>query len=323
MVFVLTFAGGEGAQIEQKPAEWVKPNAAQIRPVKARRVQQPLERNSVKAVHGKRMAARANVTAKKLANRGTKMDTAAANTKNAASANDNAPHSIKLIKSIAWPTRSTGHSVRARTRLKGTSFPVRKTAPLPVRKAVLQEISYSPQGVSIHVKERSLGDVLRQVEGEANIAFDIRDAALADIKISARIMASDWPKATLKLLDDFSRIDIWDEDRLSRVVLLGRGNYPTKYIRKTPRKVNSVKRIFSGKRYKRFLSEKKLRYLIRTPINKPLPASLIQDWEYRTFLKPFGIKTLEDLKNMNNTQTVRLEVRRQLRELEEQKRPKA
>ncbi|MFQ5717575.1 MAG: hypothetical protein ACE5GQ_10815, partial [Nitrospinales bacterium] len=218
----------------------------------------------------------------------------------------------------------TRHSARTRTRFNGESFLTRKTTPLPVRKAAPREISYSPQGVSIHVRERPLGDVLRQVEGEASISFDIRDNTLADLKISARIMASDWPKATLKLLDDFSRIDIWNKEQLSRVVLLGKGNYSTKPIRKAAsRKVNRVKRIFAGKKYKRFLSEEKLRRLIKTPINKPLPVALIQDWEYRTFLKQFGIESPKDLNDMNNTQMVRLEVRRQLRELRAQRTPEA
>ncbi|MFQ5717600.1 MAG: hypothetical protein ACE5GQ_10940, partial [Nitrospinales bacterium] len=110
MLFVFTFAGGEGAQTGQKPAAWVKLNAAARTPaVKAQRVQQRLERNSVKTAQSKRTAddattVQANVTAKKTANRETKMDTAAANTTNAASANGNAPHAIQLIKSMAWPT---------------------------------------------------------------------------------------------------------------------------------------------------------------------------------------------------------------------------
>lgn len=186
----------------------------------------------------------------------------------------------------------------------------------------LHEISSSRGKVTINVRDREWGEVLQRIQKESGIVFEFH-ARLKNLKITARISAPDWTSAARKLLEDFSRVEVWDKNRLSRVRLLGGGKHSPLSIQKTSRLIqlesveNKRKKIPRGKKYKIFLSENQLRELLETPIDPPIPTRLFHDMRYKKFLRQFGLESPRELKDMDNSLTVRLEVRRQLRELEE------
>ncbi|MFQ5671601.1 MAG: hypothetical protein ACE5G9_00770 [Nitrospinales bacterium] len=188
------------------------------------------------------------------------------------------------------------------------------------------EIRSFEKGVTIDVTERSLKDVLRRIQNDSGILFAVRDE-LGDITITARISAVDWTSAVKKLLEDFNKVELWDRGRLRRVWLLGGGDSVGRSIQKTAKVLDEAdqehkkKKIIRGRKYKIFLSEEELGEITKFPSIEPLPDYLIHDSRYRKFLRQFGLESLDDLKDMSNTLTVHLEVRRQLRELEERRQP--
>ncbi|MFQ5717091.1 MAG: hypothetical protein ACE5GQ_08315 [Nitrospinales bacterium] len=188
----------------------------------------------------------------------------------------------------------------------------------------LHEIRSSIEKVTINVRDRKLGEVLQQIQKESGIVFEF-NTRLKNLKITAHIFAPDWTSAVRKLLEDFSRVEVWDKNSLGRVRLLGGGNPSPLSIQKTSRLIklesvpNTKKKIPRGKKYKIFLSENQLRELLKAPIDQPIPTHLFHDVQYKRFLRQFGLESPQELKDMDNSLTVRLEVRRQLRELKEQR----
>ncbi|MFQ5716090.1 MAG: hypothetical protein ACE5GQ_03205 [Nitrospinales bacterium] len=182
------------------------------------------------------------------------------------------------------------------------------------------EIGSNQIGVAINVNNLELMDVLQRIQNESGINFVVHDD-LSGEKISARIKAADWTSAALKLLENFSRVEVWDEDGLSSVRLLKSEGYSTTpnpntdWTIKVKPAGKRTKHVMRGKKYEIFLSEKELLELIKAPSDTPIPAYFIKDLQYRKFLEQFGFESLEDVFDIHNTRTVRLEVRRQLKEL--------
>lgn len=88
-----------------------------------------------------------------------------------------------------------------------------------------REINSSPSGITVHVMNKSLLRVLQKIQNESGVLFEI-PKEMANATVTARFRARDWTSATLKLLEDFSRVEVWEDNRLSWVRLLNKGVYP-------------------------------------------------------------------------------------------------
>jgi len=90
--------------------------------------------------------------------------------------------------------------------------------------SIRHEISLSPQGIRIQVKDRLLHDVLQRIQNTTGIRFDLHPNVL-NVKVTANVFASDWKSAVRELLADFSKIGLWgDSLRSSKVRILQSGN---------------------------------------------------------------------------------------------------
>lgn len=183
-----------------------------------------------------------------------------------------------------------------------------------------REIESTSSGIRVYVINKPLLRVLQKIQNESGINFVVHDDLFGE-KISARFRARDWTSTALKLLEHFSRVEVWDEDGLSSVRLLKSDDYSaepnsnTDWTIKVKPAGKKTKHVMRGKKYEIFLSEKELLSLIKAPNDTPIPAYFIKDLQYRRFLEQFGFESLEDVFDIHNTRTVRLEVTRQLNEL--------
>ncbi|MFQ5673026.1 MAG: hypothetical protein ACE5G9_08020 [Nitrospinales bacterium] len=189
-----------------------------------------------------------------------------------------------------------------------------------------EEVGSSPRGIGIHVQNKLLRDVLQRIQNESGIHFQLQEKMLAD-SITANFVASDWTSAVRRMLRNFSRLEVWDEDGLSFVLLLKSEEYSTALnrnadwmikVKRTGNKGKKTKHVIRGRKFEIFLSEKELLELIKEPSDVPIPDYFIKDLQYRKFLEQFGFESLEDVFDIHNTRTVRLEVIRQLQELKKQ-----
>jgi len=185
------------------------------------------------------------------------------------------------------------------------------------------EVGSSPRGVGIHVQNKLLLDVLQRIQNASGIRFQIQEEMLAD-RITADFAAVDWTSAVRKMLRNFSRLEVWDEDGLSSVLLLKSEESSTASSRNTDwmikvkeagNKKKKARHVIRGRKFEIFLSEKELLELIKAPSDAPIPDYFIKNFQYRKFLEQFGFESLEDVFDIHNTRTVRLEVIRQLQEL--------
>jgi hypothetical protein len=96
-----------------------------------------------------------------------------------------------------------------------------KSRPTQYHEQPSWEITPTPIGVLIQVKDQPLPKVLQEINKMSNIRFDI-PSTLLDEKITAEIMAPTWTQATLRLLENFNRIDLWEGNNkaLSKVLLM-------------------------------------------------------------------------------------------------------
>ena len=167
-----------------------------------------------------------------------------------------------------------------------------------------------------------LGEVIQKYSKETGIRVRLSQKLQANGEIINRlysVMDRSW-------LDDFSRIEIFNEDTEKKEILLltshpgkasARLNLTSRAAKgaggKTPSRPTASTRnsfpIGNGDS----ISRTKLLKLIKGSYRSPLPVELYEDQEYHAFFAQFGVQTAEDLQNRNKAKKIRRAARRLLR----------
>ena len=203
---------------------------------------------------------------------------------------------------------------------------------LPVSGKSASGVATTTDGVSIRVKQIPLRDLLRSIESESGIRFQINESLLKD-SVTADIQADTWTEAVLDLLEDINRIELWqDDDHLASVRLLGNKewasvtgsatNSPTSNAGSTANSQSSSSANSGLTGNQITLSKEQLQILSKGPYRSPLPENLYHEAAYRQFLGKYGINTQEDLKDRRKAMRVRREARKQLRLIRKQEKAK-
>ncbi len=193
-------------------------------------------------------------------------------------------------------------------------------------------VATTSDGVSIRVKQIPLRDLLRSIESESGIRFQINESLFKD-SVTADIQADTWTEAVLDLLEDINRIELWqDDDHLASVRLLGNKewasvtssatNSPTSNAGSTANSQTSSSANSGLTGNQITLSKEQLQILSKGPYRSPLPENLYHEAAYRQFLGKYGINTQEDLKDRRKAMRVRREARKQLRLIRKQEKAK-
>ncbi len=72
------------------------------------------------------------------------------------------------------------------------------------------EVAVTPQAIRLHIKDRSLQEVLRYIQDVSGIRFSLPYTMLM-APITAEIEAPDWPTAVRQLLGPFQTAEVWQD----------------------------------------------------------------------------------------------------------------
>lgn len=105
-----------------------------------------------------------------------------------------------------------------------------------------REINVTSKGIKFDLEERPLADVLRWIQKESGIRFEVSEGLLEE-SIRARFLSPpDWTVAIRMLLRDFNKVELWDDDNhLTRVRILGSGTSESKIIRSSKYRSSDLK----------------------------------------------------------------------------------
>ena len=172
--------------------------------------------------------------------------------------------------------------------------------------------------IVIEIDNVSLGDVLNNIQSKSGIGFDVPNAMRAQI-IEAHVQAVDWKGALSLLLEEYSRIDVWEENQLKTVYLLKSNRFGDLFPSEIPASQNERgRRGFqpsSPVEDQILLTQDQARKVFSGGLRSPLSTDLLLDPELEDFLAEFGVENEEDLKDIKKAKRVRREARRQYRVL--------
>ena len=182
----------------------------------------------------------------------------------------------------------------------------------PFRQAYNQ-IKVTPEKISIEIDNVSLAEVLNNIESKSGIGFDVPYAMRNQI-IDAHVQAHDWKGALSILLEEFSRIDIWEGDQLKTVYLLKSNRtadfFPSEAPVAPPQRTQGSPQEPVTDEKAILLTQDQARKLFAGGFRSPLSNKLLLDPELKEFLAGYGIENEEDLKDVNKAKSVRREARK-------------
>lgn len=190
----------------------------------------------------------------------------------------------------------------------------------------LINIGPTETGVIIQVNNGLLIDVFQQIAKHTNIQIKIADQ-LSSQRINVNIRAQSWDSGIESLLEDFSKVIVWDEySKMENILILGTnglelpsGSANNVYVKRTPGNREAKKnKPGSG------LSIPKLKKLVQVQLGHSLPSSLFKDREIRRYLKLRGIHSLNDWKQSKKRRVLQFLAKRELIKLHynQQSKPK-
>ncbi len=87
-----------------------------------------------------------------------------------------------------------------------------------------KEVAVTKEGIHIKVQDLSLSELLQYIQNKSGIHFSIPNK-LREEHITANFKAKDWKAAISKILKEYNRAEILDQqNHLQRVLVLGKGN---------------------------------------------------------------------------------------------------
>jgi len=86
-------------------------------------------------------------------------------------------------------------------------------------------INSTPKGIQLHFRDYPLGEILKNIHDESGIRFNL-SPQMAKKLISIDIEAKHWKNSVRKLIEDFSRVEVWtNHPKTSRIWLLESNPY--------------------------------------------------------------------------------------------------
>ena len=86
-------------------------------------------------------------------------------------------------------------------------------------------INSTPKGIQLHFRDYPLGEILKNIHDESGIRFNL-SPQMAKKPISIDIEAKHWKNSVRKLIEDFSRVEVWtNHPKTSRIWLLESNPY--------------------------------------------------------------------------------------------------
>lgn len=69
-------------------------------------------------------------------------------------------------------------------------------------------INSTPKGIQLHFRDYPLGEILKNIHDETGIRFNL-SSRMAKKIISVDIKAKHWKSSVRKLIEDYSRVEVW------------------------------------------------------------------------------------------------------------------
>ena len=69
-------------------------------------------------------------------------------------------------------------------------------------------INSTPKGIQLHFRDYPLGEILKNIHDETGIRFNL-SPRMAKKPISIDIEAKHWKNSVRKLIEDYSRVEVW------------------------------------------------------------------------------------------------------------------
>jgi type II secretory pathway component GspD/PulD (secretin) len=86
-------------------------------------------------------------------------------------------------------------------------------------------INSTPKGIQMHFREYPLGEILKNIHDETGIHFNI-SPQMAKKLISVSIEAKHWKNSVLKLVEDYSRVEVWtNQPKTSQIWIIESNPY--------------------------------------------------------------------------------------------------
>ena len=86
-------------------------------------------------------------------------------------------------------------------------------------------INSTPRGIQLHFRDYPLGEILKNIHDETGIRFNL-SPPLAKKTISVDIEAKHWKNSVRKLIEDYSRVEVWtNQPKTSQIWLVESNPY--------------------------------------------------------------------------------------------------
>ncbi len=86
-------------------------------------------------------------------------------------------------------------------------------------------INSTPKGIQLHFRDYPLGEILKNIHDETGIRFNL-SPQMANKTISVDIEAKHWKNSVRKLIEDYSRVEVWtNQPKTSQIWLVESNPY--------------------------------------------------------------------------------------------------
>ena len=86
-------------------------------------------------------------------------------------------------------------------------------------------INSTPKGIQLHFRDYPLGEILKNIHDETGIRFNL-SPRMAKKPISIDIEAKHWKNSVRKLIEDYSRVEVWtNQPKTSQIWLVESNPY--------------------------------------------------------------------------------------------------
>ena len=107
-----------------------------------------------------------------------------------------------------------------------TSADVGSKPSIPINQSPQKNsINSTPKGIQLHFRDYPLGEILKNIHDETGIRFNL-SSRMAKKPISIDIEAKHWKNSVRKLIEDFSRVEVWtNQPKTSQIWLVESNPY--------------------------------------------------------------------------------------------------
>ncbi len=97
---------------------------------------------------------------------------------------------------------------------------------IPINQSTKKKsINSTPNGIQLHFRDYPLGEILKNIHDETGIRFNL-SRPLAKKTISVDIEEKNWKNSVRKLVEDYSRVEVWtNQPKTSQIWLVESNPY--------------------------------------------------------------------------------------------------